>query len=156
MNESERCLIGLVLAITLLGCSDAGLIEFSKSKPLVVRVIGRDFQWHFTYPGADGEFDTQDDVDSAQDLRIPRGYKVRLDVTSEDYLYAFRAPELDLRKVAVPGMTFSIKFKPDRAGRFELIVDPMCGFDFLHANRTMGHLVVAEGLEESGLTRWSP
>lgn len=141
------------MALIIAGCDGAGLFQLGKPELLVVRVIGRDFQWHFIYPGADGEFDTHDDVDSANDLMVPKGYRVRLDVTSEDYLYAFRAPDFDLREVAVPGMNFSIDFRPDRSGRFELEVDPMCGFDFLHANRPMGHVVVADNLDDSALNR---
>ena len=137
----------------IVGCDGTGIFQFDGPELLVVRVIGRDFQWHFVYPGADGEFDTHDDIDSANDLLVPKGYRVRLDVTSEDYLYAFRAPDFDLREVAVPGMSFSIEFRPDRSGRFELEVDPMCGFDFLHANRAMGHVVVADALDSSALAR---
>ena len=155
MSKRGHRFIAFLLTALLAGCGDAGFLGFNQSEPLIVRVIGRDFQWYFTYPGADGEFGTDDDVDSAHDLRIPKGYKVRLDVTSEDYLYAFRAPELELREVAVPGMSFSINFISDRAGRFELEVDPMCGFDFLHANRTMGYVVVADTVDDFGSSQWA-
>ena len=155
MNKNGRRLIILLTAAVTVGCGDAGLFELGRTEPLVVRVTGRNFQWYFTYPGADGEFDTADDVDSPHNVSLPKGYNVQLHVTSEDYLYAFRAPELALREVAVPGMNFLIDFKTDRTGRFELEVDPMCGFDFLHANRTMGHVIVSDTFDNVGRAWWS-
>ena len=147
-------LIAVCASVLFAGC-DAGRHALDRADPLVVRVTGRDFHWYFTYPGADGEFDTQDDIDAAHNLHLPLGQPVQLNVTSEDYLYAFRAPELELTEVAVPGMTFSIRFLPERVGRFELEVDPMCGFDFLHANRTMGQVVVASEFDDADLHLWS-
>ena len=112
----------------------------------MVRAEGRGFYWYFTYPGSDNEFGTKDDIKSAKVLRLPSRIKTVIEVTSNDYIYMFRSNELGIKEVAVPGLTFSIEFTPEQTGEFELVVDPMCGFNFMHDNEYMGfiHLTTAQ------------
>lgn len=115
--------------------------------PLVIRVVGRDFYWLFTYPGRDGTIGTDDDVTSRQVLHLPLDHPVRLELTSEDYAYAFRVPELKLLESAIPGLLFTIDFVPRETGSYELEVDPMCGFSFAHDNDVMGQLLIEPAAE---------
>lgn len=110
---------------------------------LEVRVRGRDFRWHFTLPGPDARFGTADDVRHVGGLTLPQGQRVNFEITSEDYLYAFRAPALGLLEMAMPGVTFRASLVPERAGRFELEMDPMCAVPFAHESDLMGWLEIA-------------
>ncbi len=76
------------------------------SEPLRVDVVGREFYWHFTYPGADDALGTSDDVQVVRDFVLPSGRPVVLRVTSDDFIYTFRAPELGLLETAAPGLSF--------------------------------------------------
>lgn len=110
--------------------------------PLAIRVVGHDFYWRFTYPGPDGQLGTADDIANRPDLHVPLNHPVRLEITSEDYIYTFRAPELNLKEVAVPELTFTIYFTPNKPGRYDLKVDPLCGFAFFHDNDVMAQMVI--------------
>ena len=126
-----------LLAAGLASAAGCGSQELT---PLQVDVVGREFYWHFTYPGVDEKLGTSDDFSVAQDLVLPSGRPVVLRVTSDDFIYTFRAPELGLLETAAPGLSFELEFTPDRIGRYRLEVDPMCGFNLLHDNDTMGHV----------------
>jgi cytochrome c oxidase subunit 2 len=124
-------------------CAPGGHDKIDLPEPLTVRVVGRNFYWNFTYPGADGKLGTDDDVDGGTDLHVPEGHPVRLELTSDDYIYVFRANALDLKETAVPDIFFTIDFTPSSIGRFDLEVDPMCRVRILHEEEdNMGQLVV--------------
>jgi cytochrome c oxidase subunit 2 len=131
-----------VCLLAILPACDRTAADFAIPNPLVIRATGRDFHWHFIYPGRDGALDTPDDVRSDQDLRVPLGHPVKIELTSQDYVYTFRAPELGLKEIAVPDLSFAIEFTPKQPGRYRLEVDPLCGFRFAHENDVMGQLVI--------------
>ena len=134
-----------LIAVSLIGCGHPDV------EPLDVRVTGRGFYWHFTYPGEDRTLGTPDDVTFANELRLPVNRPVTLTVTSEDYVYTFRSPELGITEVAIPELAYIATATPVRAGRHDLEVDPLCGFNFLHDNATIGHIVV---VSEAEFERW--
>ena len=124
----------VIIVFLLSGCQQL--------EPLKVRAEGRGFYWFFTLAGADGQFDTADDIKSDKEIHLPKNRKVLIEVTSSDYLYMFRSTKLDVREVAVPKMVFTIDFVPQQLGEFELEVDPLCGFNFAHDNDIMGYMTI--------------
>ena len=126
------------MLLALHGCGD------SATPVLQINVVGREFHWYFTYAGSDDLFGTDDDVHVARDLVLPYGRRVMLHVTSHDYVYTFRAPQLDLLETAAPGLSFELGFTPEPRGRFALEVDPMCGLGVLHDNEEMGFLTIMD------------
>lgn len=128
-------IFSLLLLITLYGCET--------SKPAIdVRAEGKGFYWYFTLAGADALFDTQDDIKIEKTIHLPENRKINIQVTSNDYLYMFRSSQLNIKEVAVPNMIFTINFVADQPGKYELEVDPLCGFNFAHNNSVMGHLII--------------
>ena len=95
---------------------------------LTVLVTGNQFNWHITYPGADGILRTADDIQAIRHLHLPLDTRVRLSLTSEDYLYSLALPDWNLKEIAVPDLSFSLEFETDQIGRFELRGDQLCGF----------------------------
>lgn len=123
----------LALIILLGGCN-------SSESVIQVRAEGKGFYWYFTLAGEDQIFDTADDIKSEKILHLPENSNVHIQVTSQDYLYMFRSPKLAINEVAVPSMFFDVIFIAGQTGKFELEVDPLCGFNFAHDNDVMGHL----------------
>jgi cytochrome c oxidase subunit 2 len=138
-------LVGL-LALLVCGCRQPDA-PIELPTPLVIRATGRDFYWHFAYPGRDGTLGTADDITSDRDVHVPIGRPVKIELASEDYVYTFGAPELGLKEIAVPELSFAIDFTPEKPGRYQLEVDPLCGLRFAHENDTMGQLVIEPAAE---------
>jgi heme/copper-type cytochrome/quinol oxidase subunit 2 len=67
---------------------------------------------------------------------------VRLALSSRDYISDFRLPELGLRDFAAPDLPSEFRFRADRAGRYLLRGDELCGLP--HTDRTRGTLVVED------------
>ncbi len=65
-------------------------------KPLVIQVIGQQWQWTYRYPQFGG-FETQQ-------LRMPEGRLIQFDVTSLDVIHSFWAYQLGVKIDANPGV----------------------------------------------------
>ena len=81
----------------------------------------------------------EDDIRARRDVHLPENTKVRLRLTSDDYLYTLSLPDWNLKEIAVPDLVFQLEFQTDRFGRFDLRGDQMCGY--AHAD-LLGQLVV--------------
>lgn len=110
--------------------------------PLEIKVVGRDYYWHFLYPGPDLVFDTDDDIAVSKDLYVPVGHSVKLLITSSDYIYFFRVPDFALRECAIPDLMHEINFVPDHSGVSKLEVDPMCSAWDMHKEGSMGEMYI--------------
>lgn len=110
--------------------------------PVTVEAKGRDFQWSFHYPGADGELGTPDDLQSDRLLMLPPDVDVTLLLTSDDYIYTITLGPYGLREIAVPDLVYQLQFHTARVEEFDLMVDPLCGFRFYH-DEVMGHVSIA-------------
>ncbi len=76
------------------------------------------------------------------------GVKVKLDLASKDYIYTLALPRWKKREIAVPDLSFSIKFQPDEVGTYKLLGDQMYGYT--HPN-LLGTLTV---LSRSDFEDW--
>lgn len=122
-----------VLALACLAAAGAA------PRPLEVRVTGMDYSWTLRYPGPDGRFDTPDDIVDRRHLRLPAHTRVRLELRSEDYVYSFSLPDLDVGDLAVPGRPYRMEFETESPGVTLLAGDQMCGFTH---PELMGELIV--------------
>lgn len=121
-----------------------GAENSSETEPpgvIQVQAVGREFQWQFAYAGADGAFDTRDDIRSGRVLHLPAGKPVELQLTSRDYVYIMTLPMYGQREIAVPDMTHRVSFTPEEKVETALPVDPMCGAGIIH-KEAMGWLKV--------------
>ncbi len=96
-------------------------------KPLDIHILGRDCRWEVTYPGRDGVLATADDIIAGNRLQLPAGTSVRLHLHSADFVYSFALPELNLREIAVPDMTFTLSVSAQPTGNLTLRGGEMCG-----------------------------
>ena len=128
----------LLWSLVLLGA--AGCTPVLPPGPLRIQITGEEYIWQFRYPGPDGALNTADDiVKPGKELHLPFGIEIELELTSQDYIYTFALPHLDLHQVAVPDLTFALAFTPQISGVFAFVGDQMCGFEHESLN---GRVVV--------------
>jgi cytochrome c oxidase subunit 2 len=99
-----------------------------------VRVVAEQFAWNIHYPGPDGVFgrtdvklvDTQsnplgldrddpaakDDVTTINQLHLPAGRPVLIQLTSKDVIHSFALQEMRVKQDAVPGTVTPVWFVP--------------------------------------------
>jgi len=111
------------------------------SPPIRIRVTGGNWKWEVRYPGEDGILDSDDDVVDEQNVHLPAGSHVTLDLDSRDYSYSFYVPDYDLIEVALPGSPFRREFDSGAAGVHKLLGSQMCGY--AHPD-LLGDVVVQE------------
>lgn len=79
-------------------------------RPLKIQAIAQDWKWVFIYPGAG--------VASVNELAIPVGRPVQLEITSDTVMNALYIPRLAGQIYAMAGMRTELNLQADRAGRF--------------------------------------
>lgn len=109
---------------------------------LTVEVTGHQWWWELQYLDAAGNRIAS----SANELHVPVGRPVRVQLKSQDVIHSFWAPNLQGKKDLVPGRTNEAWFQVDRAGVFRGQCAEFCGSQ--HA--FMGFLVVAQEPEQFG------
>ena len=87
---------------------------------MVVTAIGRQWMWKFQHPGGQWEIN---------DLHVPVGRPIRIDIRSQDVIHSLYIPALRIQQEAVPGRTTMMWFKADRVGAYRLFCSEMCGVD---------------------------
>jgi cytochrome c oxidase subunit 2 len=108
----------------------------SKATALTVDVTGRRWFWDVTYPTAH--------VRTANEIHIPVGVPVRVEVSSGDVIHSFWLPELDRKIDMIPGRTNSVTLEAVHRGTYRGQCAEFCGLQ--HAN--MSFVVVAEPRQE--------
>ncbi len=94
----------------------------------VVKVTGKQFNWEILYPGPDGEFDTADDKQIDNDIRVPAGKPIRVILASKDVIHSFFMPNLRFKQDMVPGREITGWFQANKPGRYEIPCAELCGF----------------------------
>jgi heme/copper-type cytochrome/quinol oxidase subunit 2 len=109
---------------------DARRLNEQAPERFVVEIIGRDFHWHFRIKEPAGFTATTNVSHSV--LKLPAGVPITWELTSEDYIYVLRVPELGINMMAVPDLTSTATSERPTATEVDLLVDPLCGFRFYH------------------------
>ncbi|MYA82171.1 MAG: cytochrome c oxidase subunit II [Acidimicrobiales bacterium] len=102
-----------------------------------IRVEGQQWWWQFSYDlNKDGRYD----IVTANDLVIPTGEKVNLEIESNDVIHSFWIPQLNGKKDAVPGRVHDWTIRSDEPGIFYGECAEFCGLS--HANMQMRTIVL--------------
>jgi cytochrome c oxidase subunit 2 len=137
---------------------------------LVVDVVGKQWQWHFRFPDAEGKlgptkvrlingtnpFGLDPDDPAAHDnvlvtageVHLPLNKPVKLLLRSDDVLHDFYVPQFRGRMNVVPGTVTTFWFTPTKAGRYEIMCAQLCGVG--HYNMR-GYVVVED---EAAFRTW--
>lgn len=139
---------GVMLAYSVFlisGCASKSVVPIVEVK---IEMIGNDFKWNSRYAGRDGKLNTEDDRMANEVLHVPLGADIEIVLKSRDYLYSLEVPVAGKKEIAVPDLTFSLHFKADQLGTFEMPGNQMCGYT--HPD-LMGTLIVES---QEDYSRW--
>ena len=121
------------VVVVVIGLLSAGVWDRIKGRDSVppgamsVGIHAKQFEWEISYPGADGNLGTGDDLTIRNQLHLPVNKPVVATLTSEDAIHSFFIPAFRIKQDAVPGMTIRVWFQPTRTGTFELACAELCG-----------------------------
>ncbi len=110
-------------------------------KTLTIEMRGRDYLWWFRYPGRDGMLNTADDIAVGNELHVPVGTQVNLQIRSDDYVYAMTIGKSKQRQVAIPGRTTTMTLSASEPASHEILADPLCSVWLFH-DESMGRILV--------------
>jgi cytochrome c oxidase subunit II len=120
----------------------------AESEAVVVRVIGKQFEWQIHYPGADNQFGrtdiklispdnligidrtdpaAKDDIVLPNQLNLPVNRPVLIRLSSQDVIHSFGLFEMRVKQDAVPGLDIPVWFIPSREGQYEIACSQLCG-----------------------------
>lgn len=94
---------------------------------LQIDILAEQFAWNVRYPGPDGSFNTMDDVITLNQLHLPVGSPVLLNIRSKDVIHSFFVPEFRIKQDAVPGLPTQVWLEATRPGTFEIRCAELCG-----------------------------
>ena len=150
---------GIIPVVIMMVLSEAGVLVVGAptwdalyvhraDNPVILEVVGKQFEWIVRYPGKDGKFgaydfkwvdgtdnplgldeddeNAQDDIISAQ-LYLPVGRPVRIRLRTHDVLHSFFVPDFRVKQDLVPGFPTEVRFTPTKTGEYELACTELCG-----------------------------
>jgi cytochrome c oxidase subunit 2 len=94
---------------------------------VLIEVNAHQWAWAARYAGPDGKFNTEDDIVTLNDFRVPVGVPVVLQLTSTDVIHSFYLPNFRVKQDAVPGSVSRLWFQAQETGEFEIGCAQHCG-----------------------------
>lgn len=85
-----------------------------------VFVVARQWMWKVQHPNGRREIN---------ELHIPSGRPVRLQMTSQDVIHSFSVPAFRVKQDVVPGRYTSLWFEANKEGEYHLFCAEYCGTD---------------------------
>jgi cytochrome c oxidase subunit 2 len=95
---------------------------------LVIEVTAKQFNWQVAYAGPDGKFGTEDDKKFLDEMHVPVGKKIRVNLKSQDVIHSFFVPNFRIKQDAVPGREIGAWFDANKPGKYEWPCAELCGF----------------------------
>jgi len=141
---SRNRTFGLVSVLTCVatapGCSSSRKVR-ADADAVDVRLVAEDTTWRASYLTGTRQ-DRGAELPTGREVHVPIGADVRLVLTSRKYISDFRLPALGLRDFAAPDLPSEFRFRAERAGRYEVRGDELCGRP--HTDKSRGWLVVED------------
>ena len=109
-------------------------------QPLRIEVIGHQWWWEVRYPDSG--------VVTANQLHLPVGRPVDLDVTSDDVIHSFWVPRLGGKIDMIPGRHNRIRLHVDRPGTYRGQCSEFCGTQHSHM------ILDVQAHDEDGFSAW--
>ena len=131
---------GILLLLLIAGTTLVAGQTALRGDELRMRVSGNIYWWRVSYLDAAG----QEIIADANELHIPVGRPVLIDMVSEDVIHSFWVPKLGGKMDMIPGRTNQLKLQADKAGVYGGQCAEFCG----GAHSLMGFVVVAHDATE--------
>ena len=145
--------IGVVEAVLLIGFAIPAwahrVNEFPpEEEATVIHMIGKQFEWHSHYPGADGRFGRRDislitptngigldrndpngtdDIVSINQMNMPVNKPVIVYLSSQDVIHSMGIAEMRVKQDAIPGIQVPVWWEPTMIGNWEVNCSQLCG-----------------------------
>jgi cytochrome c oxidase subunit 2 len=136
----------LLLFVTVFTVKTLFDLAKSPTDPLQVTVVGQQWWWEFQYPDVRNSSGLP--LVTANEMVIPVGKAVALDITSRDVIHSFWIPRLNGKRDAVPGRVQPLTLEADSPGEYYGQCTEFCGL----AHAKMRMRVVA--LSQSDYDAW--
>jgi cytochrome c oxidase subunit 2 len=107
---------------------DFGFAEAQKDA-VRIEVDGHQWAWNARYAGPDGKFNTADDIITLNDIKVPVGSPVILELVSNDVIHSFYLPNFRVKADAVPGQVNRMWFRAKETGEFDIGCAQHCGLN---------------------------
>ena len=138
--ELTWTLIPVVMLVFLAVVTIPGVFDLSsKGDGPTIKVEGQQWWWQFSY---DVDQDGSDDIVTANEIVIPVGEEVNLEIQSNDVIHSFWIPQLNGKKDAVPGRVHHWRISSPVPGIFYGECTEFCGLS--HANMQMRAVVLTD------------
>jgi cytochrome c oxidase subunit 2 len=151
--RSDRVVIGggiifptIVLSVLLVAAfllTRAGALPGGQSPSLRIAVVGEQWWWRVRYAAADGSR-----IESANEIRIPVGRPVALELSTADVIHSLWIPTLAGKLDMIPGRTTVLHVEANSAGVTRAQCAEYCG----GAHALMSLYVVA--MEQEEFEQW--
>ncbi|MGH8896366.1 MAG: cytochrome c oxidase subunit II [Egibacteraceae bacterium] len=124
-----------VILLGLLVLNITTLAAQPRNGRMTVQVEGFQYWWEVRYP--------QQGVVTANEIHVPTGERVRLELTTHDVIHSFWVPELAGKRDLIPGRRNVLVIEADRPGTYRGQCAEFCGLQ--HANMAMFVIAHAPG-----------
>jgi cytochrome c oxidase subunit 2 len=94
---------------------------------MVIQAQGAQWVWTFSYPHEDRFKTTEGYLQTSEELHVPVGMKVRIELSSKDVIHSFWVPSIGGKKDAVPGRATEVWIQADRPGTYKGQCLEFCG-----------------------------
>ena len=101
----------------------------SDASPLSLKVIGHQWWWEVHYQDSENPSNT---MITANEIHVPVGKVVRLELTSTDVIHSFWVPNISGKKDLIPGHPTKTWLKADSEGTFRGQCAEFCGHQHAH------------------------
>jgi cytochrome c oxidase subunit 2 len=150
-ERSGRVILGLgiatvviVLGLSLVSYAGQHTVFAKDGKPLILKIIGHQWWWEARYE-ADSPHES---FVTANEIRIPTGQPVRLELESADVIHSFWVPSLTGKMDLITGQKNELQFTANNAGVYRGQCAEFCGLQHAH----MAFAVLALSPDE--FARW--
>ncbi len=123
-------ILGVIAVVTV---NTTQALRSAQDGELRIAVVGKRWWWDVSYPDAGG-------VRTANEIHIPVGRQVDLELTSDNVIHSFWVPQLAGKVDTIPGQVNHLRLTATEPGTYRGQCAEYCGIQHAH----MGMVVVAE------------
>ncbi len=119
----------MVISFSVLSFQRLALVnDVDSGAAMTIKAEGKQWVWSFQYP-SDAGFKLSDGkyLTAAEELHIPAGQKIKIELSAVDVIHAFYVPKLGGQKDAVPGRATALWIQADRPGTYVGQCIEFCG-----------------------------
>ncbi|HEY3107988.1 MAG TPA: cytochrome c oxidase subunit II [Chloroflexota bacterium] len=109
----------LIAVLFALAVRTLDTLGAASPSPLRIRVVGHQWWWEYEYPDLG--------VRSANELRVPTGTPLQLEITSADVIHSYDVRAFGWKSDAIPGKVNLIRLEVAKAGRYDGDCTEYCG-----------------------------